>query len=159
MLNDIPIGRYYRKDSILHGTDPRVKAILYIVYLVAIFIIRTPVALAVLTAVTLLQAVMAKITPRIMWLTVNRFSHCKMFILLINIFTIRQGKSVFTWRIIRITDYGAMRAVLTALRLVLLIISTSILLTLTTTPPKISDALESIFAPSKQYIYLCTRWL
>ena len=149
MLNDISIGRYYRKDSILHGTDPRVKAILYIVYLVAIFIIRTPVALAVLTAVTLLQAVMAKITPRIMWLTVKPVLPIAMFILLINIFTIRQGNPVFSWRIIRITDYGAMRAVLTALRLVFLIISTSILLTLTTTPLKISDALESIFAPLK----------
>ena len=149
MLNDISIGRYYRKDSILHGTDPRVKAILYIVYLVAIFIIRTPVALAVLTAVTLLQAVMAKITPRIMWLTVKPVLPIAMFILLINIFTIRQGNPVFSWRIIRITDCGAMRAVLTALRLVFLIISTSILLTLTTTPLKISDALESIFAPLK----------
>ena len=43
MLNNISLGRYYKADSILHRTDPRIKTLLYLVYLVVIFIIKSPV--------------------------------------------------------------------------------------------------------------------
>ena len=62
MIKDISIGRYYPSDSFLHKTDPRVKAILYAVYLVAIFMIKEPVAILVLLGVIILQLIMGKIT-------------------------------------------------------------------------------------------------
>ena len=43
MLDNVSLGRYYPAHSFLHDTDPRVKTILYAVYLVAIFIIKEPV--------------------------------------------------------------------------------------------------------------------
>ena len=51
MLNNISLGRYYPAHSFLHDTDPRVKTILYAVYLVAIFMIKEPVTIAVLTGI------------------------------------------------------------------------------------------------------------
>ena len=149
MLNDISIGRYYRQDSLMHRADPRVKTILYILYLVVIFIIKSPQALVALTAVTLLQVVMARITPRILWSTVKPILPLALFILVLNVFTIKQGNVLWQWQKVMITDVGITKAVLTALRLLFLIVSTSILLTLTTTPLKISDALEKLFAPLK----------
>ena len=147
MLDKISLGRYYPADSFLHDTDPRVKTILYAVYLVAIFIIKEPVAIGILGGIIILQLILAKITPGILWSTVKPMIPLALFIFVINVFTIREGNILFSWKIITITDYGIGKAVIMAVRLIFLIVSTSILLTLTTTPLKMSDALEKLFAP------------
>ena len=147
MLDNVSLGRYYPAHSFLHDTDPRVKTILYAVYLVAIFIIKEPAAIGVLAGIIVVQLMMAKIRPGILWSTVKPILPLAAFIFLINIFTIKQGNVLLTWKIITITDYGISRAAIMAVRLIFLIISTSILLTLTTTPLKMSDALEKLFAP------------
>lgn len=147
MFSKISLGRYYPAHSFLHETDPRVKTILYAVYLVSIFIIKEPAAIAVLAGVILLQVILSKITPGILWSTVKPMIPLALFIFLINIFTIKQGDVLFSWRFITVTGYGLGRAAVMAVRLMFLIISTSVLLTLTTTPLKMSDALEKLFAP------------
>ena len=149
MFNKISLGRYYPAHSFLHDTDPRVKTLLYIVYLVAIFVIGEPAAIGVLSGVIILQLILAKITPRFLWSTIKPMVPLALFIFVINIFTIKEGNLLFSWKFITLTDTGISRAALMALRLILLIISTSVLLTLTTTPLKMSDALESIFSPLK----------
>lgn len=147
MLNNISLGRYYKADSILHRTDPRIKTLLYLVYLVVIFIIRAPYAIGALAVVIVIQTVMAKVKPSVMWRTVRPVLPLSIFILVLNILTIKQGNTLVQWRFITVTDYGLSRAVLMAIRLVFLILSTSLMLTLTTTPLKIADALENLFAP------------
>ena len=147
MINKISLGRYYPAHSFLHDTDPRVKTILYAIYLVAIFMIKEPITIGVLTGVIILQLILGKITPAILWSTVKPMLPLALFIFVINIFTIRDGDVLFSWKIITITTFGISRAAIMSIRLILLIISTSILLTLTTTPLKMSDALESLFKP------------
>lgn len=147
MLNNISLGRYYPANSFLHNTDPRVKTILYMVYLVAIFMIKEPVSIGILALIIFLQLFMGKITPSVLWSTVKPMIPLALFIFLINVFTIKEGNVLFSWKIITITGYGLGRAAIMAVRLIFLIISTSILLTLTTTPLKMSDALESLFSP------------
>jgi energy-coupling factor transport system permease protein len=149
MLSDISLGRYYKADSILHRTDPRIKTLLYLVYLVVIFIIKSPVALCALGVVTVIQICMAKVSLPVIWKTVSPVLPLSLFILILNLLTIRQGNSIFNWQFINITDYGLSRAVLMAIRLIFLIVTTSLMLTLTTTPLKIADALESLFSPLK----------
>ena len=85
MLENISIGRYYKADSLLHRTDPRVKTILYILYLAAIFIISTPQAIIALTVITLIQLIMGKIKPGILWTTVKPILPLAIFILLLNV--------------------------------------------------------------------------
>lgn len=147
MLNNVSLGRYYPAHSFLHDTDPRVKTILYMIYLVAIFIIKEPIAIGVLGLIIILQLMMAKITIGILWSTIKPIIPLALFIFVINVFTIKQGDVLFSWKFITITGYGIARAAIMAVRLIFLIISTSILLTLTTTPLKMSDALEKLFAP------------
>ena len=147
MLSNISLGRYYPAHSLLHETDPRVKTILYGIYLVAIFLVKEPISIAVLAGIIVVQLILGKITPKVLWATVKPVLPLALFIFLINIFTIKDGNALFSWKIITITDYGISRAAIMAVRLVFLIISTSILLTLTTTPLKMSDALESLFSP------------
>ncbi len=149
MLSDISLGKYYKADSMLHRTDPRIKTLLYVVYLVVIFLIKSPIAIGALAGVILVQILMAKVRPSVIWKTVRPVLPLSFFIFILNVLTIEQGNVLFTWKFITVTDYGIGRAVLMAIRLIFLILSTSLMLTLTTTPLKIADSLESLFSPLK----------
>lgn len=149
MLSDISLGRYYDANSIIHRTDPRIKIVMYIVYLVAIFMIKSPWAICALALVTLLQLIAAKIPVRITLSTVMPMVPLALFIFALNVFSIKQGTTIFSWWKLSITDVSLVKAIIMSLRLLFLILSTSVLLTLTTTPLKISDALESLFSPLK----------
>ena len=149
MLSDISLGKYYKADSLLHRTDPRIKTLIYAVYLVVIFLIKSPVAIGTLAGVILVQILMAKVRPSIIWKTIRPVLPLSIFIFILNVLTIKQGDVLFTWRFITVTGYGIGRAVLMAIRLIFLILSTSLMLTLTTTPLKIADSLESLFSPLK----------
>ncbi|MBR6484956.1 MAG: energy-coupling factor transporter transmembrane protein EcfT [Clostridiales bacterium] len=149
-MNDkISLGRYYETHSVLHTADPRVKAVLYLLYLIAIFMLQTRWGLLLAAVITAIQYVIAKIPLRIIWSTVKPVLPLAFFIFLINLFSVRGGEILFSWHFISFTDEGAGTAILMALRLLFLILSTSVMLTLTTTPLKLSDALESLFAPLK----------
>ena len=94
MLNNISLGRYYPAHSFLHDMDPRVKTILYAVYLVAIFIIKEPVTIAVLAGIIILQLIMAKVTPGILWSTVKPMLPLALFIFIINAIIIELTASI-----------------------------------------------------------------
>ncbi len=149
MLSDISLGRYVETGSILHRTDPRVKLILYVVYLIAIFMVSSPQALVAMFVIIVIQLVVAKMPIKVTWNTLKPMLPLTLFITLLNLFTLKQGEIIFHWKILTITDYGVQKAVLMGLRLLFLVLSTSVMLTLTTTPLKISDALESLFSPLK----------
>ena len=151
MLSNISLGRYVDTGSVLHRTDPRVKVILYMVYLIAIFVVDSPPALLALFVLTMIQLITAKIPLDVTWSTLKPILPLALFIFLLNVFTIKQGGILWSWRFLTITDVGTTRALLMALRLVFLILSTSVLLTLTTTPLKIADALESLLGPLKVF--------
>ncbi len=150
MFKDISLGKYYETDSVIHKADPRIKFVLYIVYVVAIFTVRTIPGLIALTGVTLLMFIAAKIPPSVMWSSVKPVVPIAVFIFIINILSIRSGKILWEWGIIKVTDESLFKAFLMMMRLLFLIVITSILLTLTTTPLKISDALEKLFGPLKK---------
>ena len=91
-----------------------------------------------------------KVKPSVIWKTVRPVLPLSIFILDTEHPDDQAGQTAsFSWKFITITDYGLSRAVLMAIRLIFLILSTSLMLTLTTTPLKIADALESLFAPLK----------
>lgn len=151
MLSNISLGRFVDTGSVLHKTDPRIKIILYLIYLVAVFIVNSPPALVVLFVLTMIQLITARIPLDVTWSTLKPVLPLALFIFVINLFTIKQGEVLWSWRFLTITDTGSAKAVLMALRLVFLILSTSVLLTLTTTPLKIADALESLMSPLKVF--------
>lgn len=151
MTGDSALGRYCNTDSLLHRTDPRVKILLYVVYLVAIFMLKNPISLLMLAAVTVLLIFMGNTGLKIIWYTIKPVLPLVIFITAINIFTVRDGNALFIWEFVRITDYGISLGILMGTRLIFLIVITSIFLTLTTTPLKISDSLESLFAWMKVF--------
>ena len=144
MLKDISLGKFIDTGSILHRTDPRVKIVMYIVYLVVLFMVKSPAALLAAAVITLIQVICAKIPPKVLWTSILPVLPLALFIFILNIFATKGGDIVFKWAKITITDQGLWKGAVMALRLIFLIISTSVLLTLTTTPLKVSDALESL---------------
>lgn len=149
MLKDISLGKFVDTGSVLHRIDPRVKVIMYAVYLVAIFMISSPAALALMGIVIILQLLVAKMPPKVVKSTVTPIIPLTIFIFILNILTIKTGDVLWHKGFIRITDHGLNKAIIMAVRLIYLILSTSVMLTLTTTPLKIADALEKLFAPLK----------
>ena len=145
MLKDISLGKYIDTGSPLHKTDPRVKIVMYIVYLVVLFMIKSPEALVAAAVVTLAQVVVAKISPKVVWTSVLPVLPLALFIFVLNIIASKEGDVIFKWWKITVTNEGLKLGTIMGLRLIFLIISTSVLLTFTTTPLKISDALESLF--------------
>lgn len=149
MLSDISLGRYVDTGSILHRTDPRVKIILYLIYLIAIFMVSSPAALIAMFVIVALQLLVARMPVKVTWNTLKPMIPLVLFITILNLFTLKQGEIIWQWKSLSITDFGVQKAVLMGLRLIFLVLSTSVFLTLTTTPLKISDALESLFGPLK----------
>lgn len=149
MLNDISLGKYYETGSLLHRSDPRMKILMYFIYLVMVFMIRTPGAIALLGIVTVVISVISKVPLKAVKSTVFPVLPFVLFIFVINLFTIKTGRTLWEWTILTITDEGIERASVMSVRLLFLILLTSLLLTLTTTPLKIADALESLFSPLK----------
>jgi len=150
MMKDISIGRYYQGDSILHRLDPRVKIVLCFLYMIVIFMMTTPAALLASFAVVAFLCVLSAIPPGKILDSVRPIVFLLLFVFVLNVLTIRTGSSVFSWGILKITEDGLIKAGLMSLRLLLLIVGTSVLLTLTTTPLLMADSLESLFGPLKK---------
>lgn len=150
MISDISIGRYYKASSPIHDLDPRVKVLMFVIYMIVVFSIKSVVALAFLTVITVAMYICGKIPVRVVVSTLKPIIPLALFIMILNIFTIHQGKVIYSYGIINITRKGLITGLLMGYRIVMMILSTSILLTLTTTPLKLSDALEKLFGPMKK---------
>ena len=146
----ISFGRYFQGDSLLHRMDPRMKVVLCFLFLIAIFSISTFETLAVAAVAVFVLIFVSKLPAKVVFSSIRSVFFLILFILVINIFTTRTGTPLFSRWIVLITDEGLSKAFFMASRLLLLVLSTSIFLTLTTTPLLLADSLESLFGPLKK---------
>ncbi len=149
MLKNITLGQYYPADTLIHRLDPRTKMIILVALLVTIFVVDTFYAFAViaifLAAVTLASHVGVKTVLR----GVRPLLFIIIFTFVLNVLFYTGDNILFEWGIIKISVEGIEKAVFIAIRLLLLVIATS-LLTLTTSPMQITDGMESMFGPLKK---------
>ena len=149
MLKDITLGQYFPGNSPVHRLDPRTKLLLMIAYIVLIFLIKDELALFIVPLVFVVLSIALSRVPfsyAIRSLKPIRFLVTFMFI--INLFMIRTGNLLVNWWIIKITDEALERAIFFTVRIVLLLMGTS-LMTLTTTPISLTDGLEKLLSPLK----------
>ncbi len=147
MLRDITLGQYYQADSVIHRLDPRVKLSATVLFIISLFVVDNWIGY-VIAAVFL--ACMVKISGVPFRFMVKGMKSI-VFLLLIavgfNLF-LTPGKAVFSVWKLTITEEGVRIAVMMAVRLVFLIIGSS-LMTLTTTPNNLTDGMEKLMAPLK----------
>lgn len=149
MFRDISFGQYYPTGSAVHRLDPRVKILLTLMFVVAIFFIKTYFGFMLTAAVLILIIIVAKLPMMSVLKSVKGILFIVLFTAIINLF-VGGGDSEILWSagILHITKSAVHTTIKMILRLVLLICGAS-LLSLTTTPVEMSDGLESLMSPLK----------
>ena len=149
MLNNITMGQYYPVDSPVHRLDPRVKLLLTIVYIVIVFLAKTLVGYALMLGFVWFVARTATVPFRMLLRGLKPLRIIVVLTFLLNLFFTGGDTLLLSFWIIRITREGLSQAVFYSLRLVFLVMGTS-LLTLTTSPVALSDAIEILLGPLKR---------
>ena len=146
MLNDITVGQYIPGKSPVHRLDPRVKILLCIFYIAAVFVAREFWMYAVFAAYILGAALLARVPLRVLLKSIRPLLFIVAFTVIMNVLLVREGDLLLEWWKIRIYSGGIIYAVRLAIRLILLVFGTS-MLTLTTSPISLTDALERLMKP------------
>ena len=149
MIRDITIGQYYPVNSPIHRMDARVKLIITFLFIVTLFTVNT--FLGYLFVVLCMVAVIktSKVPLKFMLKGIKGIFIIIAFTAFINVFMTRGENILFEWGIFTVTTEGILIAIKMCIRLVLLVIGSSIL-TLTTTPIQLTDAIEYILRPFKK---------
>lgn len=147
MIRDITLGQYYQVDSIIHRLDPRVKLVATMIFIISLFVVQNYtgylVAAIFLVAVIKLSKVPFKFIMRGMKAVI--FLVC--ITVIFNLFLTPGDPLITIWKL-TITKEGLHTAILMVVRLTFLIMGSSIM-TLTTTPNYLTDAMEKLLKPLK----------
>ena len=148
MLKDVTLGQFFPGTSIVHRLDPRCKLLMTVVYIAALFTAENYVSYAAMLVVTGVCIALSRIPLKVilrglkpLWIIIALTAVLNMF------FT--PGRELVSFWKITITYEGLVRAVFMVLRITMLIAGT-FLLTYTTSPIALTDAMEILFGPLKK---------
>ena len=149
-MKDIAFGQYYPAKSFVHNMDPRVKILLSIAYIVAVFLVAPFHYLGF--AACLLFVIIATLFSKVPFLRILKSIKAVLFFVILSavlqIFFNTNGNLLWSWGIIKITDEGLFNAGFIVARITLIVMGAS-LLTFTTTPVELADGIESLLYPLK----------
>lgn len=148
MIKDITIGQFFPGKSVIHRLDPRIKLLLTVMYIVMLFIAKSFSGLGVGIVFMLISFLLSGIPIKMMLKSIKPIVPIIIFTGILNLFFISSGDVLFEWKFIKITSGGVTTMVFMAVRIILLICGTS-LLTYTTSPITLTDAIERILSPLK----------
>ncbi len=148
MLDNFTFGQYYPGTSVIHRMDPRMKIILLILYIVGIFCAGTLLSFAVPLLFMIFAIRLAAVPLKLVFKSLKPLRFILIFTFVLNLFFLQGENVLVDFGFARITREGLVNAVLYALRLVFLVLGSS-LLTLTTAPVPLTDGLERLLSPLK----------
>ena len=149
MLKNITLGQYFPGDTVVHRLDPRIKILVALLFLVAVFVVRTMWGFFALAVLFILIIALAKIGPVTILRSIRPLLFIIIFTFVLNILFYSGQTIYWQWGFLTISKEGIEKAVFIAIRLVLLIVATS-LLALTTSPMQLTDGMESLLSPLKK---------
>ncbi|BDF57618.1 energy-coupling factor transporter transmembrane protein EcfT [Christensenellaceae bacterium] len=152
MIKNITLGQYFPGNTIVHRLDPRMKIIIALLFLIAVFVVRDWWGFLALGVLFIVITMMAKVGMRTILRSIRPLLFIIIFTFVLNIlFFAPQDPShiLWQWGIVKISTDGIEKAIFISIRLILLIFATS-LLTLTTSPMQLTDGLESLLGPLKK---------
>jgi energy-coupling factor transport system permease protein len=149
VIRDITIGQYYPGDTAVHRLDPRLKITVTLVFIVTLFVVRDFLGYAV--AIAALGGVISasRVPLRFILRGLKAIFLIILFTFMLNMF-MTAGTPLVRLGFLTITREGLYSALFMGLRLVLLIVGSS-LLTLTTKPIKLTDGIESLLGPLRVF--------
>lgn len=148
MIKDITIGQFFPGKSIIHRLDPRIKLLLTVIYIVMLFTASGFTGLLAASLYMLAAFIISGIPIKMMLKSIKPILPIIIFTGILNLFFISSGDPLVEWHFIKITDDGVRTMIFMAARIILLICGTS-LLTYTTSPITLTDAIERILSPLK----------
>lgn len=149
-MKDVAFGQYYPAKSFVHRMDARVKILISIAYIVAVFLVQPFHFLGF--AACLFFVIVATLFARVPFLRVLKSVKAVLFFVIfsavLQIFFNKSGNLLWSWSFIKITDEGLLNAGFIVARIMLIVVGAS-LLTFTTTPVELADGIESLLYPLK----------
>lgn len=149
MLRDITLGQYYQTDSVIHRLDPRVKLVATILFIVSLFVVDNFAGYFIAAVFLACMVKISGVPFRFMVKGMKSIVFLLIIAVIFNLF-LTPGEAVVTVWKLTITKEGIRIAMMMAVRLVFLIIGSS-LMTLTTTPNNLTDGMEKLMAPLKLF--------
>jgi energy-coupling factor transport system permease protein len=146
MIRDITLGQYYPAKSVIHKLDPRVKLVATMLYIVSLFVAKGLIGYAIATIFLASVIKMSKVPFKFMVKGLKAIIMILMITVVFNLFLIDGDVVLVRIGFLRITDTGLRTAIFMAIRLIYLIIGSSVM-TLTTTPNDLTDGLEKLLSP------------
>lgn len=148
MIKDITVGQFLPGDSFVHKLDPRIKIIISFIFIITLFIVNNYTGYIFITLFTLFFIMISKVPVKYIFKGLKPIIWIIIFTAVFNL-ALTPGTTVYKIGPVNITDKGIYTSVFMVLRLIFLIIGTS-LLTLTTSPILLTDGIESLLRPFKK---------
>ena len=148
MNSHFSFGQYYPADSIIHKMDPRCKLVLTIIYMVAIFLVKSYLGYVTTILLLLSTIFISKVPLKVVFKSIKAVLFLLIFTLIINLLFYKQGTVLVSWWKITITWQGIDYAIKMLFRLTMLVMGAS-MLTFTTTATELTDGIESLLYPLK----------
>ncbi|MBQ6001136.1 MAG: energy-coupling factor transporter transmembrane protein EcfT [Clostridia bacterium] len=146
-LKDITLGQFFPGDSLIHRFDPRVKLIALLLYMVELFLVKTLFGFVFMAALLALAVLISRIPMKLMFRAVRPLLLLILFTSLLNLFYTKGDTLFRVWKLTA-TWQGLELGLFMVLRISLLVLSSS-LLTYTTSPIMLTDAMERLLSPLK----------
>ena len=148
MIKDITIGQYIPGETFVHKLDPRTKILLSILFIISLFVVDKFIGYILIIGILALTVYIAKLQPRYLYKGLKPVFFLIIFTAVLNIFMIKgtADTMIFELGFVKVYEEGLRTAAFMALRLIFLIMGTSVL-TLTTSPIELTDGIESVLRP------------
>lgn len=149
MIKDITIGQFFPGKSIVHRLDARIKLLLTVMFIIMLFMADTFLGLLIGVLFIGLAYIVSSIPIKMILKSVKPIVPLIVLTAILNLFFISDGDVLVHWWIFKITTGSLQTAVFMVIRIIALIVGTS-LLTYTTSPIALTDAIERILSPLKK---------
>jgi len=150
MLSDITIGQFFPGRSVLHRIDPRMKLIITLVYIVSVFLAGTLLSVCCVFAFSLLVAVLGRVPLKTVIRSLKPLRFIIFFTSILNLFWTKGDNLLCSLWVLEIYSEGVEKAIFIIVRIVSLLIGSTVLISYTTSPIALTDGLEQLLSPLKK---------
>lgn len=145
MIRDITWGQYYPEQSVVHRLDARTKILGTLLYIIEVFLVNSFAGFGLVILALGILIGISRVPVRFIFKGLKAVVFIILLTFVLNLFMF-DGTVLWHWKFLTVTYEGLYRSCFMALRLILLIIGTS-MLTLTTKPMELTDGLEKLLKP------------
>lgn len=149
MIRDITLGQYYPEQSVIHRLDARTKILGTLLYIIEVFLVNSFAGFGLVILALGVLIGISRVPVRFIFKGLKAVVFIILLTFVLNLFMF-DGTVLWHWKFLTITYEGLYRSCFMALRLILLIIGTS-MLTLTTKPMELTDGLEKLLKPFNRF--------